>query len=283
VEQFAVAQLAVVDAHLSSAEGDAGRSERIAAVLGEQSTRYGELPTQLHQMLARGYQNYQLRLVHHLARACEEPACPERLRDALSPNRSRDGFRRAVAGETELMLRRHAMTRAELRGYLDLPDWLVLAWFEHSIAGTFDQWLKLLAGWDLDPREMEAALAFQPGRIAELDRFRVLFAPDWTLPGRLRTTAEGRDLAELALTLRADALRGVPCDHAWSDALAAWTFAELNPSEVAVEHRDDLSCTLRRADADFIATEIFPGTSRPPPFDWPIPPPTPPAPPPVLR
>ena len=277
-EQFTVAQLAVVDAHLSTAEGDPGRSERVAAVLGEQATRYGEVPTQLHQMLSRGYQSYQLRLVHHLARACEEPACPERLRDALPPNRSRDAFRRTVAGETELMLRRHAKTSAELRGYLDLPDRLVLAWFDYSIAGTFDQWLKLLAGWDLDPREMEAVLAFEPGPIAELDTFRSLFAPDWTLPGRLRSTSEARDLAELALTLRAEALGGVPCDRAWTDALAAWTFAELSPAEVAVEQHDDRSCTLRRAGADYIVAEIFGGTSRAPPFDWPVPPPTPPAP-----
>jgi len=274
-ELFAVTQLAVVDAHLALLAGDPGRAERVVGVLGEQAARYGEGPNQLFQVLAQGYQAGQLRLLVHVARACREPACPERLRALLPPQGSRDAFRRMVAGEAELLLRRRAMTLAEVGGPLDLTNRLVLAWFDYSFAGTLDQWLKLLAGWDLEPRAMEAALAFEPGPIAKLDTFRVLFAPDWTLPGRLRTTAEARDLAALALGLQADALRGAPCARAWPAAEAAWSYAELSPREVTFEARDDGSCTLRRADADFIANEFYSEFRRPPPFEWPVPPPPP--------
>lgn len=274
-EVLAVTQLAVVDAHLALLAGDPGRAERVVGVLGEQAARYAEGPNQLFQMFAQGYQVRQLRLLVHVARACREPACPERLRALLPPEGSRDAFRRIVAGEAELLLRRRAMALAEVGGPLDLTNRLGLAWFDYSIAGTLDQWLKLLAGWDLEPRAMEAALALEPGPIAKLDTFRVLFAPDWTLPGRLRTTAEARDLAALALGLQAEALRGTPCARAWPAARAAWSLAELSPREVAFEAHDDGSCTLRHADAEFIAAELYSEFRRPPPFEWPVPPPPP--------
>jgi hypothetical protein len=274
-ELLAVTQLAVVDARLALLAGDPGRAERVAGVLGELTARYAEGPNQIFQLFARGHQARQLRLLVHVARACREPACPERLRALLPPEGSRDAFRRTVAGEAELLLRRRAMFHTEVGRPVGLSNRLVHGWFDYSLAGTLDQWLKLLAGWDLEPRAMEAALAVEPGPIAKLDTFRVLFAPDWTLPGRLRTTAEARDLAALALGLHAEALRGTPCARAWPAAEAAWRFTELSPREVAFEAHDDGSCTLRRADAEFIAAELHLGR-LPPAFEWPVPPPTPP-------